>query len=242
MNGVSIGQTGHDVKLARALLLYEGEGGAQYATVHPVTAAADSGRPVIGAGRLINRRAMLDALVQLDRNAARAAEFLPPTVLGVTPAAVTWWCPPAMRRVFFKCEKVGERSAVVPHPGLVFQAAVDGFRVFALAGDTRPDEKSALHEPPYFNTWEHGKVCIGSANVPRRVEVAAIKGWEDGFFNSAFTHPNHGGQRVSYKAGFHAFWTDMLDGKFARFPLDVLVPVKRATAGGLVAGKIGGVA
>ncbi|MBB6106471.1 PRTRC genetic system protein B [Paraburkholderia bannensis] len=242
MNGVSIGQTGNDVTLARALLVYEGQNGAEYATVHPVTTEVKSGRPLIGAGRPLDRRAMLDALVQLDRNAAPAAEFLPATVLGVTSTAVTWWCPPVSRRVFFKCPKVGERSAVVTHPGLVFQAGVEGFRVFALAGDTRPEEATALFEPPYFNTWDHGQICIGSAKVPGRIEVAAIKGWEEGFFNSAFTHPNHGGKRVNYDAGFHAFWTDMLDGRFEAFPLDVLVPMKGATAGKLVAGKIGGAA
>lgn len=242
MSRVSIGQTSHDVKLASALLLYEGANGAQYATVHPVTVECKTGRPLIGAGRPLSRNAMLDALVKLDRNAARAAEFLPSTVLGVTSTAVTWWCAPAMRRVFFDCRKVGERSADVPHPGLVFQAGVDGFRVFALAGDMRPDENTALFEPPYFNTWNLGQICIGSAKVPRRIEVSAIRGWEEGFFNSAFTHPNHGGTRVSYEAGFHAFWTDMLDGKFERFPLDVLVPMENMTAGKLVAGKIGGAA
>lgn len=242
MNGVAIGQTGNDVTLARALLLYEGKNGAEYATVHPVIAEPRSGRPVIGAGRPLERRAMLDALVQLDRNAAPAAEFLPATVLGVTSTAVTWWCPPALRRVFFKCPKVGERSAVVPHPGLVFQAGVEGFRVFSLAGDTRPDEMTALYEPPYFNTWNHGQICIGSAKVPGRIEITAITGWEEGFFNSAFTHPNHGGKRVDYEASFHAFWTDMLDGKFAAFPLDVLVPMEGETAGKLVAGKTGGAA
>lgn len=240
MNGVSIGQTGHDVTLSSALLLYSAQNGAHYATAHPVVADRNTGRPVIGAGRPLDRRSIVDALVQLDRNAAPKAEFLPSTVVGVTSAAVTWWCPPAVRRVFFKCTKVGERSAVVPHPGLVFQAGADGFRVFALKGDARPDEQTALFEPPYFNTWDGGQICIGSAKVPRRIEVSAIKGWEEGFFNSAFTHPNPGGKSMSYKLGVYAFWTDMLDGKFEAFPLDVLVSMKGLTAGKLVAGKIGG--
>jgi PRTRC genetic system protein B len=242
MKGVSIGQTGRDVKLASALLLYEGDSGAEYATVHPVIADQKGGRPVIGAGRPIERRVLIDALVGLDRNAAPSADFLPATVLGVTSAAVTWWCPPAARRVFFKCPKVGERTAIVPHPGLVFQAGAEGFRVFALKIDGRPEAGTPLFEPPYFNTWNHGQICIGSAKVPRRIEVGAIAGWEEGFFNSAFTHPNHGGKRVAYQDGFHAFWTHMLDGRFAAFPLEVLVPMKGTTAGKLVAGKIGGAA
>jgi PRTRC genetic system protein B len=240
MNRVSIGQTGHDVALSSALLLYTADNGSHYATVHPITPDRKSGRPVIGAGRPLDRRVVVGALLQLDRNAAPKAEFLPSTVLGVTSAAVTWWCPPARRRVFFQCPKVGERSAVVPHPGLVFQAGAEGFRVFALKGADRPEGGTALYEPPYFNTWDKGEICIGSAKVPRRIEVAAIKGWEEGFFNSAFTHPNRGGKRVSYEDGFYAFWTDMLDGRFEAFPHEVLVPIKGVSAGKLVAGKIGG--
>ena len=240
MKGVHIGQTGHDVALYSALLLYSARDGSCYATVHSVAAERQSGRPVIGAGRPLSRRALIDALVQLDRNAAPRAEFLPGNVLGVTSAAVTWWTPPARRRVFFQCRTVGERSAVVPHPGLVFQAGAGGFRVFAVKGNARPEAGTALFEPPYFNTWDHGQICIGSARVPRRIEVSAIAGWEEGFFTSAFTHPNHGAKRVEYDDGFHAFWTDMLDGKFEAFPLEVLVPMKDATAGKLVAGQIGG--
>ncbi|MGF6637149.1 PRTRC system protein B [Paraburkholderia tuberum] len=240
MKNVSIGQTGHDVALSSALLLYTAQNGSHYATVHPVAAERETGRPIIGAGRPLDRKALIDALMQLDRNAAPKADFLPATVLGVTSAAVTWWCPPAPRRVFFRCEELGERSAIVPHPGLVFQASTNGFSVFALKGDSRPEPSTPLFEPPYFNTWDRGKICIGSANVPRRIEVAAIGGWEEGFFTSAFTHPNHGGKRVEYKNGFYAFWKDMLDGSFEAFPLDALVPMKDATVGKLVAGKIGG--
>lgn len=239
MKGVQIGQTSHDVALSSALLLYTADNGSHYATVHPVSSERVSGRPIIGAGRPLDRRALIDTLVQLERNAAPKSEFLPSTVLGVTSAAVTWWCPPAMRRVFFRCFKLGERSAVVPHPGLVFQAGAEGFRVFAVKGDVRPEAGTPLFEPPYFNTWNEGRICIGTANVPGRIEVSAIRGWEEGFFNSAFTHPNHGGKRVRYRGGCYKFWTDMLDGKFEEFPVRALVAMKGMTAGKLVAGKAG---
>ncbi|CAG9255085.1 PRTRC system protein B [Paraburkholderia unamae] len=242
MSDVSIGQTGRDATLSSALLLYSGENGAYYATAHPIAADRVSGRPVIGAGRPLDRRALVSTLLQLDKSAAPKCEFLPANLLGVSSASVTWWCPPAHRRVFFDCKELGKRSRVVPHPGLVFQASVSGFRVYALKESARPSPDTPLFEPPYFNTWDQGQICIGSAQVPRRIEVDAIGGWEEGFFNSAFTHPNHGGKRVAYQDGFFAFWRDMLDGKFESFPLDALVAMKGATAGRLVAGAIGGAA
>jgi len=241
MSGISTGRAGADVALQSALLLYGAKDDSTvFATAHPI--ALVNGRPTVGAGRPLQRDALISALTKLAEHAAPKAEFLPPTVLGVSSAAVTWWCPGGMRRVFFKCSNLGERSAVVPHPGLVFQASNLGFRVFALADGDRPTAGTKLFEPPYFNTWDQGGICIGTARVPKRVDVASIPRWEAGFFESAFTHPNAGGKRVSYTDGEYAFWRDMLDGKFGEsFPLECLVPTK-FTVQALVSGRVGGAA
>jgi PRTRC genetic system protein B len=242
MTSIVTGPTGADIALRSAMLLYGSEDGtARYATVHPVVADPKTARPVIGAGQPLDRDALLLALKQINEAAAPKAEFLPGNVIGLSPKAVTWWCPPALRRVFFKCKDLGgERSGIVPHPGLIFRASVDGFSVFAVKGAARPSPDTPVFEPPYFNTWDHGRICIGSARVPKRIDVKSIAGWEFGFFDSAFTHPNVGGKRLSYPNGEFAFWRDMLEGQFAdAFPEEVLVPMK-ASAQQVVAGKFGG--
>ncbi|AOJ10063.1 PRTRC system protein B [Burkholderia mayonis] len=239
MTALVTGQSDRSVVLESAILFYANQAGTQYATIHSIMHDRD-GHPLIGAGQPVCRAALIDALVELDRNAAPKAEFLPPNVLGSSSTGVTWWCPPSMRRVFFNCKELGVRTAVVPHPGLVFQAANTGFRVFSVKTAERPCADTPLFEPPYFNTWDAGQICIGSAQVPTRVEVSAIAGWEAGFFDSAFTHPNHGRDRVKFKRGIFAFWRDMLDGKFGEtFPLKLLVPTSW-TAGQLVCGAMRG--
>ncbi|KDP85573.1 PRTRC system protein B [Cupriavidus taiwanensis] len=228
----------HDVVLQGAILLYgRAVGDFSYATAHRIETDGNTGRPVIGAGTPLNRLALIQAVRQVAEASLPKGEFLTPNVLSISPAAVTWWSPAAHRRVFFNCKELGECSAVVPHPALVFQASHTGFRVFALPGQERPVSATVLFEPPYFNTWDNGKICIGSAHVPKQIDVASIAGWESGFFNSAFTHPNHGGQRVKYKRGAYAFWKDMLDGKFPDYPRQVLIPMKRTLAD-LIAGKL----
>lgn len=227
----------HEVALQGAILLY----GARpeqfsYATAHVIQQVV-GGRPVMGPGTPLNRQALIYAVRQVAEEALPKGEFLTPHVLSITPTAVTWWCPAGERRVFFDCQEFGKRSAVVPHPALVFQASRSGFRVFALDGEDRPVPTTALHEPPYFNTWDQGKICIGSAHVPKQIDVASIGGWEESFFSSAFTHPNVGGQRVNYERGAYAFWKDMLDGKFPDYPKQVLIPVN-LTLGDLIAGKL----
>lgn len=238
MNQIVKGETGNEVSLSSAILFYSGKNGTSFATVHPVTTPTGARNPVIGAGRPIDRDALTKTLRVLAKNAAPAADFLPATVLGVSSTSLTWWSPPANRRVWFDCPELGQRSAVVTHPGLVFQASQSGFRVFALDGTERPTADTCLFEPPYFNTWDLGKICIGTARLPKRIDVNSIAGWEEGFFSSAFTHPNQGGKRVEYTNGVFAFWRDMLDGKFNdAFPLDVLVSMNK-TVRQLVTGQI----
>lgn len=232
MSDINIGQAGMAVQLRAAILLYgQSNQSFAYGTVHPVLEASGKGnkgsvRPVIGAGVPLDRAALIACLQSLAQNAVAAAEFLPPTVLAVGPHALTWWCPPGQRRVFFDCKEIGKRSAVVPHPGIVFHATHDDLRLFALKGGERPQPSTVLFEPPYFNTWDDGDLCIGSAKVPRKLDVASIPDWEAAFFESAFTHPNHGKKRLTYKRGEFAFWKDMLDGNFGdKFPERVLVPM-----------------
>jgi len=226
-----------DVALQGAILLYgQGPGQFSYATAHRIETDA-SERPVIGAGVPLNRMALIHAVREVAQHALPKGELLTPNVLSISPNAITWWCPPAMRRVFFSCKELGKRSAIVPHPGLVFQASQTGFAVFAVQGHERPVPGTALFEPPYFNTWDHGKICIGSAHVPKQIDAASIDGWESGFFDSAFTHPNHGGKRLTYEKGEYAFWKDMLDGRFTDYPTQVLVPMK-STLADLIAGKL----
>ncbi|HKR46633.1 MAG TPA: PRTRC system protein B [Paraburkholderia sp.] len=226
MKNVITGKVGSAVRLTSAILLYEGSNGACYATAHAIDREPRSDRAIIGAGRPVTRGALVTALRELEDNGAAKSAFLPATVLGLSSRAVTWWCPPSPRRVFFENKELGKRTAIVPHPGLVFQASHDGFRVFSVKVAERPGPDTPLFEPPYFNTWDDGLICVGTARVPTRIEVDAIAGWEAGFFESAFTHPNHGGKRVAYKNGEFAFWRDMLDGKFSSFPLETLVPTK----------------
>lgn len=228
MNAIATGATGTDVELSSALLLYgRPNSEPEYATAHEILTDPKTKRPIISAGRPLTCDALLAAVRSLAKNATPATEFLPSTVLGLSMTAVTWWCPPTNRRVFFACEEIGERSAVVPHPGLIFRAGANGFRVFAVKGGERPQADTPIFEPPYLNTWDRGSICLGTASVPKRIDVASIPGWEAGFFDSAFTHPNAGGKRLTYPNGEFAFWRDMLDGKFAGgFPEDVLVAMK----------------
>jgi PRTRC genetic system protein B len=115
----------------------------------------------------------------------------------------------------------------------VFVAKDKDMWAFALKGKARPTAETKLFHVPMMNVWENGKVCTGSVPLPSSTVAQSIKEWEDAFWNSHFTHPNHK-RPVRYKGGIHAFCIDLLDGKFKEFPVRVLNAIPNATLGALV--------
>ena len=209
--------------LTRAVLIYRGEG-ASIATVHPV-AEGEHG-PVLLAGKPLTAAAGLRLARELAKNALPRG-FLPATLLYLDGAALAWWVPPARRHVAFRAPELGanERSAVVPHPGLVFCVAPrETWRVWAVQGSERPCADTPLFQAPYLNVDTRGHICSGNVRLPAGSTADCIEAWNQCFFNSFFTHTNAAGELVNYEGGAYGFWRDMLDQRFEGFPWEVLRP------------------
>jgi PRTRC genetic system protein B len=216
--------------LDQAVLLYHGRSGGALATVHEVLTV--DGAPVIGAGHAMTAQAARELASALLQRAAHGG-FLPETVLYLHGDVLVWWVPPTRRHIAFRvgddhAESFGgtERGDTVPLPGLVFAAASRGWRVWAVKGSRRPTPKTALFQAPFFNVDGHGHICQGNAPVPEGTTVEKIGAWNDAFLRSYFTHPNVTGKLLRYRGGSYAFWRDMLDQRFTRFPERVLVDAK----------------
>jgi Prokaryotic E2 family D len=50
--------------------------------------------------------------------------------------------------------------------------------------------------------------------------------WEEGFFNSRFTHPSGMGKLTTHSGGFMGLWTGLAD-KQQQFPSRYLVPARQ---------------
>lgn len=215
------------LKLSQAILLYEGDRGVCFASVHGIDASGK--QPLILEGRAFTSEAAVRLALELSNNTMRGG-FVPPELLYLDGNAMAWWVPPARRHIAFRSEKLGapERGEVVPHPGLVF-CAEHGRRwgVWAVKGSERPHEGTPLYQAPYFNVYADGGICTGNVHLPDGTTAERIKAWNDAFFGSFFTHPNVQGKLVAYKGGTFKFWTDMLDGRHREFPEHVLVPSQR---------------
>lgn len=226
------------LRLTQAVLIYAGRGEGAFATVHEVKEVA--GEPVILAGRAMTPRAAIVLARSLSKQVAPGG-FLPETVLYTDGDLLLWWLPPGRRHIVFRAKKleekwgVAERGEVVPHPGLIFAASSRVWKVWAVKGKQRPTLRSPLFQAPYFNVWEDGRICRGNVRVPEGTTTEKIAAWVDAFMGSFFTHPNVHGKLLRYRGGdgkgrgkeedggSYAFWRDMLDGRFKRFPERVLV-------------------
>lgn len=224
---------GHSIQLHRAILIYENtniyHGGVPwtYATVHDVSGG------VIQPGRAITRReieALSRGLLETETNkvkkeAARLSAVIPETLLMLSPTCMVWYCPSAVRPIFFTAGKEKEKldGKRVRHPHLLFCRSTDKFSVFALADGKRPTAETPLYQAPYWNMYEDGSMCVGTANIPKLVHPSVIPQAEQAFFRSAFTHANVRGHPLTrHPKGHLGLWLEMRNA--SKFPAKYLTP------------------
>jgi PRTRC genetic system protein B len=212
------------VELRKAVMIYTGT--QAYVTVHDVL-RDEQGGPHYGPPEALSADFLKSLCALLKQKAVREIEVLPNGILCLTDEVIAWWCPAAVRPMFFQSATDQEANALsgkkFPHPALVFAATEKHLSVRALPKDERPTSSTLLLSAPYWNTYEDGSVCTGSMHVPTsEVSCSVTAEWERGFFESAFTHPSGAVRLTSYKGGIIPMWKSVL-GTDA-FPDKHLVP------------------
>ena len=206
--------------LSKAFLLY-----GSFATVLEIAQRSEG--PVILPGTLATKDGLAEALRALLPPESCGTGLIPPTLLASGVGYMVWWVPPAKRQLWFKSAELGgERTAVVSLPGLVMATTPSQWMVFAVKGNSRPKPETKLYQAPFMNVWEKGKICTGTARVPDEGNRHIPEKWESAFFESYFTHPNIHHPDGLVKGRAYDFWRDMLDGKYAKFPQNMLVDIK----------------
>jgi PRTRC genetic system protein B len=220
--------------LKGAILLYGGDRNngvaAAFATVHDVETIA--GRPEIMPGRLMMER----DLVTIAENLAAAKDaiatrWIDSSLLATGGDRMIWWTPPSKRPMFFQTSPHVKGSfdghAVCPVPGLVWVAMYgEGLYVYAVKGAARPTPDTSLFQAPLFNIWGRGKVCVGSAHLPKDGERQDPTAWEKVIFGSYFTHPNFSEpDRLVKGIKPTTFWKNLVAAPPNAFPEKRLVPM-----------------
>ena len=221
---VRIGSS-RELVIQSAVLVYS-DGSGSFATLHDV--AREEGKaPYLRPGRALTTE-FLRCLAE-GLGVRTPTEILPENILARTPEMMVWWTARSRRVMFFgggSPEADRLNGHVYPHPPLVFK--IEGTELFvrALREDRRPGAESWLMMAPYWNCGTDGRVCLGTARVPKRASVDLIAQWEGGFFNSQFTHPGGAVRLTSHPGGFAGLWTS-LAGSEGPFPLECLAEARQ---------------
>jgi PRTRC genetic system protein B len=155
--------------------------------------------------------------------------ILPENVLACTSDLLVWWTPQRQHRMFFSDGAEDRRELngrACPHPALVWLVRHGRLSLRALDQSIRPKPATPLMIAPYWNTEpSRGDVCEGDMRRPRETAVSNMLEWEEGFFNSRFTHPSGMGKLTAHPGGFIGLWTE-LAGKH-QFPGQYLLPARQ---------------
>jgi PRTRC genetic system protein B len=211
--------------LKQAVLVYQ-EGNRAFATLHEVKSRPD-GPSYLCAGQSVTT-GFLETLAK-GLGASMAAEVLPENVLARTPGQIAWWSRAQARLMFFgdgdpKTRHLNGKK--YPHPALVFMIRGRELFVRALRENRRPKSDMHLMNAPYWNTDEQGRVCLGSMRVPGDVSVSSLRGWEEAYFASEFTHPSGAVRLTTHPGGFVGLWSS-LEGRKRQFPVKHLAESKQ---------------
>lgn len=223
---VSIGQN-HHFALREALLIYRssehqyGHFGDTFITQHEINQGGGARQPRLGPAKPLTIE-FVHSLVQALGGRVQV-EFLPENVIARTERLIAWWTRPQKRQMFFgttQGDMGGINGAIFPQPALVWLAADRSLSVRAMKEDRRPGAETKLCVAPYWNLYETGNVCLGSMRAPDASTVASIPQWEQGFYESEFTHGNVG-RLTRHPDGFEGLWKELAGKK--RFPVDSLI-------------------
>lgn len=100
-----------------------------------------------------------------------------------------WWNPPQKRHLYFS-PAISMEDGDYNMPGTIYMAHENKLSVWAFAGK-KPNLKTVLLYGPYFNYYESGDICLGSARVewPEDITWQDIQEhWEKMFWGSINSH------------------------------------------------------
>lgn len=101
-----------------------------------------------------------------------------------------WYTPPQQVNLLFKDElSIPCGTAYVP--SLVWKATKNSLWIYALKGNAKPKEATALYYAPFFNIHGNGNVCMGNVDIDisRKSSLEDfMTAWEAYFWNSYFSH------------------------------------------------------
>lgn len=164
-----------------------------------------------------------------------AKGLLPTNVLHIDPkdGRVIWFTEAGRRELLF-VDNLEIPNGEANVPAMIWVAEKDSLRVFAMTKSERPTETTRLYNAPFFNVYDNGNVCLGTAQVGIKDSTSLeefILRWEQFFFNSYFSHLNTVHELI--KGNMVSLWKKLINSN-EPFPTYVLLPHHAGTLKDLI--------
>ncbi len=154
--------------------------------------------------------------------------------LGIT---VVIWYRPAMSRLLNLSAHKGDATAEVP--ATLYVLKDKSLYIYALIDSKRPGLESRLYNAPFFNIYQDGRVCLGSARVGKKTSTfeGEAERYERAFYmaeQSSFADSD------KCKTPLKRLWEQLIKSK-KPFPAkaELIQHPKYRTLGGLIQSLIG---
>lgn len=130
---------------------------------------------------------------EMKRGFLKPKGLLPENILYIDPSqnGFAIWHTPAKQVNLFFVKELGIPNGKAKIPPLIWKASKNSLSIYAVNGNKKPVEKTALYYAPFFNIYKDGRVCMGTVEIDISKKTFLeefVKGWEDYFFNSYFSH------------------------------------------------------
>jgi len=231
MNGLTYKLT-EEFKPVMGLICYHNGSHEYYLESHPIDEAGQllEGKPLEQDTML----AMMDALYDMNAGRIRIGGLVPEPLLYCNidnggDYHIIWYRPEQKQKLYFS-DSLNLPNGLAWSPALLFSAGRKNLKVFALESNERPKADTQLMKAPFYNIYQDGGVCLGSAKAQKPKDAnysSFIEYWEAIWWNSAFTHLTHDGNPT--KSPLNLLWKRLLaDDKIKWSGLKELMPYKQS--------------
>jgi PRTRC genetic system protein B len=156
-----------------------------------------NGKPInahpLSALEMAGLAGCLNTSSELKQDFLKPRGLLPSHLLYINPRSDgygVWYTPPQNADLLF-VDDLNIPSGKAAIPALIWKADKNKLYVFAVKGSRKPDVKTGLYHAPFFNLYATGNVCMGTVDTDFSSITCLedfIKGWQQYFFNSYFSH------------------------------------------------------
>jgi PRTRC genetic system protein B len=126
---------------------------------------------------------------------------------------VMWYRPATLKKLNINRFGVGKMSECTVHiPAMLYLAVDRKLYMYALMDDARPGPKTKIFKAPFYNIYEDGNVCLGTAHVGRKGDT--YEGEAERFERAFFLAEQSGGHSTgNCKTPLDKLWQQLSKSK-----------------------------